>query len=156
MNYAKFLRTPFLYKSSHRRCFVVFLKFGKVHRGTPALECLFNKVSGLKPHEKETPTQVFFCEFCQIFNNNYFEEHLRTAASIYRTPPVAASVKTIHIAFTVLHSFLLKVECSVCNLKLKMIRDPFLSTTFCLSILIHESLIFQFSNSIKNQLNVFY
>ena len=27
--------------------------------------------------------QVFFCEFCEIFRNTYFEEHLRTAASEY-------------------------------------------------------------------------
>ena len=33
---------------------------------------LFNKVTGLK---------VFPCEYCKIFKNTYFEEHLRTAAS---------------------------------------------------------------------------
>ena len=38
--------------------------------------------SGLQLYEKETPTQVFSCEHCEIFNNNYFEEHLRTAASV--------------------------------------------------------------------------
>ena len=32
--------------------------------------------------EKETPTQVFSCEICDIFKNNFF----------YRTPPVAAPV----------------------------------------------------------------
>ena len=32
--------------------------------------------------KKETPAQVFFCEFCEIFKNTFF----------YRTPPVAASV----------------------------------------------------------------
>ena len=31
---------------------------------------------------KETPAQVFSCEYCKIFKNTYFEEHLRTAASI--------------------------------------------------------------------------
>ena len=30
---------------------------------------------------KETPTQVFSCEICQMFKNNYFEEHLRTVTS---------------------------------------------------------------------------
>ena len=25
--------------------------------------------------------QVFFCEYCEIFKNSYFEEHLRMAAS---------------------------------------------------------------------------
>ena len=43
------------------------------------LESLLNKVKGLQ--NKETPTQVFSCEYCEIFKNTYFEEHLQTAAS---------------------------------------------------------------------------
>ena len=31
--------------------------------------------------QKETPTLVFFCEYCEIFKNTYFEKHLRTTAS---------------------------------------------------------------------------
>ena len=31
---------------------------------------------------KEIPTQVFPCEYCEIFKNTCFEEHLRTAASV--------------------------------------------------------------------------
>ena len=31
---------------------------------------------------KGIPTQVLSCEYCEIFNNNYFEEHLPTAASV--------------------------------------------------------------------------
>ena len=31
---------------------------------------------------KETPTQLFFCEYCEIFKNNYFGEHLRTALPV--------------------------------------------------------------------------
>ena len=27
-------------------------------------------------------TKVFSCEYCEIFNNNYFEEHLRKVASV--------------------------------------------------------------------------
>ena len=37
----------------------------------------------LQLYQKETPTQVFFCEYCRIFKNTYFEEHLRKAASFY-------------------------------------------------------------------------
>ena len=33
---------------------------------------------------KKTPTQVFFSEYCVIFKNTYFEEHLRMAASALR------------------------------------------------------------------------
>ena len=29
------------------------------------------------------PTQVFSCEYCKIFRNTYFEEHLRMAASVH-------------------------------------------------------------------------
>ena len=30
---------------------------------------------------KKAQTQVFSCEFCELFNNTYFKEHLRTAGS---------------------------------------------------------------------------
>ena len=32
-------------------------------------------------YQKETPTEVFSCEYCEIFKNTYFEEHLLTADS---------------------------------------------------------------------------
>ena len=32
-------------------------------------------------HLKETPTQVFSCEISDVFENAYFEEHLRATAS---------------------------------------------------------------------------
>ena len=32
--------------------------------------------------KKETPVLVFSCEFCQIFMNKYFVEHLETATSL--------------------------------------------------------------------------
>ena len=40
----------------------------------------FNKVAGLRPAteiKKETLTQVFSCEFCQIFKYAFFKGHLR-------------------------------------------------------------------------------
>ena len=37
----------------------------------------------LKLSQKDTPTQVFSSEYCETFENTYFEEHLRTAASGY-------------------------------------------------------------------------
>ena len=36
---------------------------------------------------KKAPTQLFSCEHCKIFKNNYFEEHPRTAASEVRINP---------------------------------------------------------------------
>ena len=54
-------------------------KFRNIHRKTPLSESLSNKVSGLKACifiQKETPTQVFFCEYCEIFKNSFFIGHL--------------------------------------------------------------------------------
>ena len=41
---------------------------------------LFNKV-GLQRYQKEIPAQVFSYEFCGIFKNAIFKEHLQTTAS---------------------------------------------------------------------------
>ena len=43
------------------------------------LESLSDKVAGLKACifiEKETPTQAFFCEYCEIIENSHFIEDL--------------------------------------------------------------------------------
>ena len=32
--------------------------------------------------KKETPTQVFYCEFCEISRKTFFTEHLRATASV--------------------------------------------------------------------------
>ena len=53
--------------------------FFKVQRKTPVFESLFNKVAGLKACifiKKETPTQVFSCEYCETFTNSLFTKHL--------------------------------------------------------------------------------
>ena len=44
----------------------------------------FNKVAGLTPailKKKETQTQLFFCEFCEISKNTFFTERLWMTAS---------------------------------------------------------------------------
>ena len=40
---------------------------------------LFDKAAGPQPRFllKKTPAQTFFCEFCEIFKNKIFIEHLR-------------------------------------------------------------------------------
>ena len=35
--------------------------------------------------KKETLAQVYSCEFCEIFKNNYFIEHVRTTAFAFRS-----------------------------------------------------------------------
>ena len=58
-----------LFGISHRGCSIkkVFLTFLNIQRKTPALVSIFNKVAGLQPYQKETPTQVFSCEYCKVF-----------------------------------------------------------------------------------------
>ena len=48
-------------------------------------ENTFNRVSFLiKFIKKETLAQVFSCEFCEIFKNTVFTEHLWATASVFR------------------------------------------------------------------------
>ena len=42
---------------------------------------VFSKKLFLITKNKETPVQVFSCEFCEIFKNNFFVEHLWATAS---------------------------------------------------------------------------
>ena len=60
-------------------------KFCNIHRKTPMLESLFNKVAGLQGCsfiKKRLQHRCFFCEYYKLFKNSYFEEHLKTAASV--------------------------------------------------------------------------
>ena len=63
----------------------MFFKIGvlryvfNIHRETPMLESLFNFI------KKETPAQVFSCEYCENFKNSF----------LHRTLPVAAFFDTI-------------------------------------------------------------
>ena len=43
---------------------------------------------GLQRYKKETPIQLFFCEYCKVFKNSFF----------YITSPAAASLSTFVIA----------------------------------------------------------
>ena len=42
---------------------------------------LVSKVYGLQLFKKRISELVYFCEFCKIFKNTYFEEHQRATAS---------------------------------------------------------------------------
>ena len=55
---------------------------------------LFNKVAGLRPEacnciKKETPVQLFSCEFCEISKNTFFTEPPWTTASVVLQSTVA-------------------------------------------------------------------
>ena len=82
INYSKSQpRTTYLVKSTSRLevfCKKSFLrnfaKFTEKH----LCQCLFfNKVVGqnLQIYQKETPTKVYSCQFCEISRNTYFTEH---------------------------------------------------------------------------------
>ena len=51
---------------------IFFAKFSKKHL-PPACNFI----------QKETPTQVFSCELCEIFKNTFFAEYLWTTTSNY-------------------------------------------------------------------------
>ena len=74
-----------IYRSSHSK---MFFKIGVLKNFTnftgESLEPHFNKVFN-KLYKKETPTQLFPCEICNIFKNAFF----------YRTSPTAASACNI-------------------------------------------------------------
>ena len=68
-----------LFRSSRRRCSMkkaVLISFAIF---TGCWSDFFDKVA----RQKETPAQVFSNEYCETFKNTYFEEQLRTAASVY-------------------------------------------------------------------------
>ena len=75
-----------IYRGSHRRCSVkksFSEKILNIHRKTSMLESLFNNIVGLQASSlKETPTQVLYCEYWDIFRSIYFVKQLRTAAII--------------------------------------------------------------------------
>ena len=58
-------------------------------------ESLFNKVAGVK--KKKTLTQVFSSEFCEVFKNIYFTEHLRTTVSVYGANGIGSNVSVIKV-----------------------------------------------------------
>ena len=73
-------------------------------------ESLINKVVGLHFIKKETPTQVFFCEYCEIFKNTYFEKHLRTTAFVNSRAAVFQESLALPFKRNVLTSGICNVE----------------------------------------------
>ena len=72
-------------RSSQQRCSIikrVLRNFAKFTRKHLCQSLFFNKVADEACNfiKKETLAQVFSCEFCEIFENIFFTEHLRTTA----------------------------------------------------------------------------
>ena len=74
-------------RSSHRRCFIkkVFFEISQNLR-----ENTCDRVSGQQLYLKRGSRAVFSCEFCEIFHNTFFTEHLLTTA------PVASKLGQLH------------------------------------------------------------
>ena len=75
-------------------------------------ESLFVKVVGLQACnfiKKKTPTQVFFCEYYEIFKNTYFKKHLRTTTS-EDTPTLMLSYEICEIFKNICKRLLLFVS----------------------------------------------
>ena len=53
----------------------------QIYRRTPMPKCDFNKVP-LELYSNRTSAWVFSCKFAAYFQNIFFEEHLRVAASV--------------------------------------------------------------------------
>ena len=62
----------FYSKEAVRRCSSKQMLFSNFDRKMSVLESFFNKVAGLK-----AATKLFSCEYCEIFKNSFFMEHLR-------------------------------------------------------------------------------
>ena len=76
-------------RSSHRRCSLrkrVIRNFSKFTGKHLCQSFFFNKVQAFNFIKKETLTQAFSCEFCEISSNTSFAEHLwATASDIFLT-----------------------------------------------------------------------
>ena len=77
--------TSWNYNSNHRSCSVrkgVLRNFAKLTGKDLCQGHFFNKVAGsCTLFKKETPSQVFSCEFCEISSNIFFTEHLQVTVS---------------------------------------------------------------------------
>ena len=62
----------------------------------------FSKLQACNFIKKEILAQVFSCEFCEMFKNTFFTEHLRTTVSVPREFSFFCS-ETKLLAFNILH-----------------------------------------------------
>ena len=101
-------------RSSHQRCSIkkaILKNFCSIHRKTPVSESLFDKVVGLYTCNfiKKTLTQMFFCEYCNIFKNTYFEKQLQMTAFVNSRAAVFQESLALPFKRNAL-------SCGICNL----------------------------------------
>ena len=86
------------------RCSLQICKLCKFHRKAPVLEYLFNSLGPSQLYYKETPTQEFSYEICEIFNDNFFTKHLRWLLLAMGVPYLVKLQVTFFIKKVELHS----------------------------------------------------
>ena len=60
--------------------------FLRIHMKIPSWSLFLMKLQAFRSStllERDSNTGVLYCHYCESFKNTYFEEHLRTAASVY-------------------------------------------------------------------------
>ena len=76
------------FTSSHRRCSIKKVAFPVISKNSQENSCarvtflIKLKVSACSFIKKETLAEVFSCEFCKIFKNTLFAEHLYVTVSV--------------------------------------------------------------------------
>ena len=83
-------------------------EFRNIHRKTPVLESLLNKVAGSQTLLKGTPTLVFSCEYCEIAKNSFFSQN--TSGGCF---PPAGTFAVKSACFNVNFEVAYEVECEV-------------------------------------------
>ena len=85
-SFSHFYKVVGFYRSSHRSCpgKKVFLErcLQNSQENTCGRDSILIKLQA-EGCKKETLVQVFSCEFCEISENTFFTEHLRTTASAF-------------------------------------------------------------------------
>ena len=89
------------YRSSHQRCSIkkLFLKFSQNSQGNTCARVSFLIKLQVEPCnfvKKETLTQAFSCEFCEIYNNTFFT---KTSGRLLLNL-LTASTRFISLAFS--------------------------------------------------------
>ena len=79
-------RISSFYRRRHRRCSAkkVFLKLLQYSQENTCVRVSFRSFN-LQFYQKETPKLMFSSEYCVIFKNTFFAEHLQTTVSCFMT-----------------------------------------------------------------------
>ena len=70
------------YRNSHLRSSVKMVFLERCSQNSQENTCVRDSIS-IKGCKKETPAQLFSCEFYEISKNSFFTEHLQTTASAF-------------------------------------------------------------------------